>query len=176
MIFRVVALSVMCAISTLAMEISVGDPFPELRGEYLNGKDAVMPGDANGKVALLLLGFTYKSRFPVEAWTKRFREEFEKNSHVTFYEIPMIGGMARLGKWFIDSGMRRGTPKADQGNVITVYGGTDAWKQRLGVKNDEWAYLVLLDSSGKIAWRYSGPFDDAKYPELAEQVKRLVGP
>jgi len=60
------------------MEISVGDPFPELRGEYLNGKDAVMPGDANGKVALLLLGFTYKSRFPVEAWTKRFREEFEK--------------------------------------------------------------------------------------------------
>ena len=42
---------------------------------------------------------------------KRFRQEFEKNPKVTFYEIPMIGGMARLGKWFIDSGMRRGTPQ-----------------------------------------------------------------
>ena len=44
---------------------------------------------------------------------------------MTFFEIPMIGGLARMGKWFIDSGMRRGTPKADHENVITVYGGTD---------------------------------------------------
>ena len=55
----------------------------------------------------------------------------------------MIGGMARMGKWFIDSGMRRGTPKADQENVITVYGGTDAWKQRVGFGDPKAAYLIL---------------------------------
>ena len=38
----------------------------------------------------------------------------------------MIGGLGTLARWFIDSGMRRGTPKADQGNVITVYGGIGA--------------------------------------------------
>ena len=81
-----------------------------------------------------MLGFTYDSRFPVEAWAKRFRQDFGAEPGVTFFEIPMIGGMARMGKWFIDSGMRRGTPKADHENVITVYGGTDAWKQRVGFK------------------------------------------
>lgn len=59
------------------------------------------------RVALLMLGFTYDSRFQVEAWAKRFRQDFGTKPGVTFFEIPMIGGMARMGKWFIDSGMRR---------------------------------------------------------------------
>ena len=94
----------------------------------------------------------------MEAWTKRFREEFGKNPKVTFYEIPMIGGMARMGKWFIDSGMRRGTPKADYEHVITVYGGTDPWRQRLAVADDKDAYLVLLNPSGEVASESSGSF------------------
>lgn len=154
--------------ATPVSRLAVGDALPALRGEFLTGQPALLPRAASGKVALLLLGFTYNSRFPVEAWTKRFRQEFDKNPKVTFYEIPMIGGMARLGKWFIDSGMRRGTPKGDQGNVITVYGGTDAWKQRLGVSDPEAAYLILIDPSGKVAWQYAGGFDE-------EQFKALVG-
>ncbi|MEQ1946975.1 MAG: hypothetical protein ABL995_07290 [Bryobacteraceae bacterium] len=151
----------------------MGRPLPELKGEYLSGRDAVLPRDARGKVTLLVLGFTYKSRFPVEQYTKHFRADFGSNPKVTFYEVPMIGGMARMGKWFIDSGMRRGTPKADHENVITVYGGTNAWKKAAGVKSDEWAYLVLLDAEGNVAWQYGGIFDEAKYQELAAQVKQL---
>jgi hypothetical protein len=147
---------------------------PELRGEYLSGRRAILPKDAVGRVALLLFGFSYQSRFAVEAWTKRFREDFEKNAQVTFYEIPMIGGMARFGKWFIDSGMRRGTPKADRENVITVYGGTEAWKQRLGVQAEDSAYLVLVDQKGNVAWRHAGPFEETSYPALAVEVRKLA--
>ncbi|MEQ1884767.1 MAG: hypothetical protein ABL967_06870 [Bryobacteraceae bacterium] len=154
-------------------ELRTAQPLPELKGEYLSGREAVLPRDAHGKVTLLLLGFSYKSRFAVEEYTKHFRADFDGNAKVTFYEIPMIGGMARLGKWFIDSGMRRGTPKADQENVITVYGGTDVWKKALGVKSEEWAYLVLLDPEGNIAWRQGGLFAETKYKELAARVKQL---
>lgn len=157
-----------------ASELTIGEGLPELRGEYLSGRKATLPKDASGRIALLLFGFTYQSRFAVEAWAKRFRGEFEKNPQVTYYEIPMIGGMARLGRWFIDSGMRRGTPKADHENVITVYGGTEPWKQRLGVKAEESAYLVVLDLKGKVAWRHAGPFEETQYTVLAEQVRRLV--
>src|SRR4051812_18635331 len=96
-----------------AREIALGDRLPELRGEFLSGRPAVLPDAAAGKVALLLLGFSYDSRFAVEAWGKKFRAQFETDPRVTFYEIPVIGGLARLGKWFIDSGMRKGTPKSD---------------------------------------------------------------
>jgi len=173
-ILSIALVTAMASLSSAASELTAGENMPELRGEYLSGRKAILPKDASGRVALLLFGFTYQSRFAVEAWTKRFRGDFEKNPQVTFYEIPMIGGMARLGKWFIDSGMRRGTPKADHENVITVYGGTEPWKQRLGVKVEGFAYLVIVDQHGKVAWRHAGPFEEAQYEVLAVQVRKLA--
>jgi len=155
-------------------ELAAGDALPRLRGKFLTGRTAVLPEDASGRVALLLLGFTYDSRFAVEAWAKKFREQFETDPSVTFYEIPMIGGLARLGKWFIDSGMRRGTPKTDYEHVITVYGGTDAWKQRVGFGDPKAAYLILLDRSGRVAWRYAGGLDKEAYEALSSEVSRLL--
>jgi hypothetical protein len=157
-----------------AMELRVGASLPELRGEYLSGRKANLPADCSGRVTLVLFGFTYESRFPVEAWTHRFRAEFGKNPEVTFYEVPMIGGMARLGKWFIDGGMRRGTPKADQENVITVYGGTAPWKQRLDVKDEDVAYLVVVDRKGNVVWTHAGPFAEDQYKVLAAQIHKLA--
>lgn len=147
---------------------------PPLKGEFLTGKPAVLPDAASGRVALLALGFTYDSRFAVEAWFGRFRQEFGNQPLVTFYEIPMIGGMARLGKWFIDSGMRKGTPRSDYGHVITVYGGTEAWKQRLEFRSPDAAYLILLDPRGVVRWRHNGPMDEQAFAELSRQVTDLL--
>ena len=147
---------------------------PVLKGEFLTGRPAVLPDAASGRVALLALGFTYDSRFAVEAWVGRFRKDFGDKPEVTFYEVPMIGGMARLGKWFIDSGMRKSTPKKDQENVITVYGGTDSWKQRLDFQLPNAAYLLLIDQRGVVRWRHSGQFDQKAYDEMASQVADLL--
>jgi len=168
----VVALSAVAAAPVA--ELAVGDQLPALRGEFLSGRSAVLPQAASGRVALLMLGFTYDSRFAVEAWAKRFRQDFGTQPKVTFFEIPMIGGMARLGKWFIDSGMRRGTPKADHENVITVYGGTDQWKQRVGFRDTRATYLILLDPNGKVVWRYAGSLDEEPYKALSSEVSRLL--
>ena len=119
--------------SAMVQVLSPGEPMPVLKGEFLTGRPAVLPDAASGRVALLALGFTYDSRFAVEAWVGRFRKDFGDKPEVTFYEVPMIGGMARLGKWFIDSGMRKGTPKKDHENVITVYGGTGSMEAALGL-------------------------------------------
>lgn len=159
------------SICRAAEPLGLSQPLPTLRGEYLSGRKAELPKDASGKMALLLMGFSYQSRFAVEAWTKRFREDFEKDTRVTFYEIPMIGGMARMGKWFIDSGMRRGTPKSDHENVITVYGGTDVWKKSLNVGDESLAYLILLDPTGRIVWRHDGKYDLAQYELLAKELR-----
>jgi hypothetical protein len=160
--------------SSLISTLPIGKSLPPLRGEFLTGRQAQLPDAASGRVSLLALGFTYDSRFPVEAWIGRFRKDFGSDTRVTFYEIPMIGGMARLGKWFIDSGMRKGTPKSDQENVITVYGGTDSWKQRVGYASPDAAYLVLLDKHGAVRWRNSGTFDEKAYLDLSATVSALL--
>jgi hypothetical protein len=160
--------------SALTSTLQPGQALPPLKGEFLTGRHAQLPDAASGRVALLALGFTYNARFPVEAWVGRFRKDFGSNPQVTFYEIPMIGGMARLGKWFIDSGMRNGTPRIDQENVITVYGGTDSWKQRMDYQSPDAAYLILLDKHGAVRWRHSGVFDEKAYQDLHAQVSALL--
>lgn len=168
-------LAMLLAALSPAGELPAGERLPTLEGEFLTGRKARLPEDCSGRVALLAFGFTYDSRFAVEDWAKRFRADYGENPHVTFYEIPMIGGMARLGKWFIDGGMRRGTAEADREHVITVYGGVDPWKERFGFKAPDAAYLVLLDRNGTVRWRQSGAFDEAGYKRLSDKVAGLLG-
>lgn len=160
--------------SMIVSPLAIGDRLPELRGEFLTGREAVLPDAAGRRVALLLLGFTYEARFPVETWTKQFREQFGSDTRVTFYEVPVIGGLARLGKWFIDSGMRRGTPAPDYEHVVTVYRDAEQWKARLRAEDPNAAHLLLLDPAGRVVWRYSGVFDDAAYRALAAEITKLL--
>lgn len=146
-----------------AARIAIGDVFPRLEAEFLTGRKAVLPDAAAGKFALVMMGFTYDSRFAVEKWAEGFRREFSTTDSVTFFEVPVIGGMGRLAKWFIDSGMRGGTPKELHENVITVYGGADRWKTVMGFTKDEEnaAYLALLGPDGRVQWLHRGSFTDA---------------
>ena len=153
-----------------------GDRLPPLRGEFLSGRKAVLPDAARGHVALVALGFSYESRIAVEAWTARFRRDFGADSAVSFFEVPVLGGMARVARPFIDGGMRRGTPKALHENVITVYGGAGEWKLRLGFREPDDAYLVLLDRGGRVVWRQAGPFREEDYALLAAEARRQIAP
>jgi hypothetical protein len=153
--------------------LAVGSVLPVLEGSFLSGAKARLPEASRGRIALLALGFTYESRYAVEAWCERFAQEFAKSKNVTFYEIPVIGGIGRLARWFIDSGMRRGTPKEKHENVITVYGGVDAWKQRVGYAQPKDAYLILLGPQGTVQWLHAGPFDESQFAALATAMRRI---
>ena len=104
--------------------LRVGNQFPALKGQFLTGRDAVLPKASSGRVALIAIGFTYKSRFPVETWAEWYRTTINPERNVTLFEVPMIGGLGALGRWFIDRGMRKGTPVELHDHVITVYGGS----------------------------------------------------
>jgi hypothetical protein len=156
--------------------LAPGDLLPPLRGDFLSGRKAVLPDAACGRVALVALGFSYDSRFAVEAWIARFRRDFGADSSLAFFEVPMISGMARLARPFIDGGMRRGTPKALHDHVITVYGGASEWKSRLGFREPDDAYLVLLDRAGRVVWRHAGPFREEDYALLAVEARRQLAP
>jgi len=158
----------------LAAALTVGNPMPKLEGENLSGHKAVLPDIAKGKVTLVAMGFGYDSRHTVEVWTKRFRREFGNHPDTASFQVPVISGIARLAKLFIDSGMRRGTPKEDRDKVITVYTGSSEWKDRMGADNTDYAYLLLLDRDGRVRWRHAGAFDESVWPELREATEAVL--
>jgi hypothetical protein len=158
--------------------LAVGDMFPRLEAEFLTGRKAVLPDAAAGKSALVMMGFTYDSRFAVEKWAEHVSREFGTNDKVTFFEVPVIGGMGRMAKWFIDSGMRKGTPKALHENVITVYGGADRWKKAMGFSkaDEDAAYLALLGPDGRVRWLHRGGFTDEAMEALKAAIAGVNGP
>ena len=169
------------SIATLRAEpaqdsLRVGDRLPVLKGQFLSGGDAELPRASSGKVAFVAMGFTYKSRFPVEAWGSWYRATIGSRTDVTFFEVPMIGGLATLGRWFIDRGMRSGTPVELHDRVITVYKGTGDWKQRLAYSSEreDDAYLVVLDRDGVVRWLHHGGFDQSRADDLQALLTSLA--
>ena len=148
--------------------LRVGDRMPELKGQTLTARTALLPRTSAGRVTLVAMGFTYKSRFPVEAWAGWYRTTIDPATRVTFFEVPMIGGMATLGRWFINRGMRSGTPAELHDHVITVYGDTGDWKQRLSYStgHEDDAYLIVFDTQGVVRWLHHGAFDQAQADDL----------
>jgi len=151
--------------------LRVGERMPELTGHTLTGRTAVLPQASAGMVTLVAMGFTYQSRFPVDAWADWYRTTIDP-AVVTFFEVPMIGGMATLGRWFINRGMRSGTPVELHDHVITVYRGTGTWKQRLShsTEHEDDAYLIALDTQGVVRWLHHGMFDRSR----ADKLKGLL--
>lgn len=165
------------AIGAATLEpIRIGERLPMLEGEFLTGRTAVLPQASAGKVALVMVGFTYASREPVEAWGEWYRAAFGPRTDMTFFEVPMIGGLAKLGSWFINRGMRGGTPADLHENVITVYNDSGDWKKRLSYSTDHEnsAYLVVLDRAGVVRWLYRGPFEPSRSEELREVLSALA--
>jgi hypothetical protein len=129
---------------------------------------------AMGRVAILMFGFSYGSRTAVEAWGHHVQTTWGGDARVAWYQLPMVGGLGRLAKPFITGGMRKETPAQYHGNSVVVFGGTGAWKARLGVKDDRAAYVVILDRDGVVRWIAAGAIDDRRLAELDAQVRALL--
>ena len=154
--------------------LTIGATLPPLAGRNLAGEKVTAIEAAHGRVTLLALGFSYDSRHAVDAWADRFRGEFHADSHVTCLEMPMMSGVgARMGKPFIERGMRSGTPKALYRNVVVVWSDVGAWKERLHVRDSKLAYLMLLDREGRLVWSGTGGRDVKGYERLSERVRAL---
>jgi hypothetical protein len=153
-----------------ALRLAVGDRLPALKGDLLSGKPGALPDLAVGRTTLIALGFSYDSRFQVERWAAEFRSRYRSRSDVTLFEVPMMGSAARLGRWFIDNGMRKNTPPELQDSVMTVYGSNDDWKARVGFARPDDAYLVLIDAKGVVRWLAHGPVSDDRLQDLSAVV------
>jgi len=173
----VIVMSIIAA-GAASVPLRLGDRLPDLEGHTLSGRTASLPQSAGGKLTLVAIGFTYESRYPVEAWSDWFRSSIDPAMNVPFFEVPMISGMATLGRWFIDRGMRKGTPPALHDQVSTVYQGAADWKSRLGYSDDRKgdAYLVVFDEAGIVRWLYHGRFDAPAAADLKTLLVTTVRP
>ena len=79
----VLMMSLAAGTGAAQQSLRVGERLPTLKGQFLTGRDAVLPEASAGKVTLIAMGFTYASRVSVEAWADWYRTAIGSRTDIT---------------------------------------------------------------------------------------------
>lgn len=160
--------------STVPNRDPLGEVFPTVQGESLEGEAVTLPDALAGQPAVLLIGYKQQTQFDIDRWLLGFAQAGLKAPLLEVPTIPSLG--ASLASGFIDDGMRAGIPKEDWGVVVTVYGGAAKPIVALtGNENGNNARVMVLDGEGTIVWFHDRGYSTTKVLELVERVTELQG-
>jgi len=141
--------------------------FPTVAGSNLERTQFVLPRDLPGDLNLLILAFWQHHQALVDTWMPLAAQLEEENEGLVTFELPVIQSRSRLSQWFIDSGMRAGIPdRRVRERTITIYLDKAPFLDDLSITDDGTIYSLLVDRSGEVLWRASGPLDPGNEAEL----------
>jgi hypothetical protein len=150
------------------------ESLPRLEGKTLSGKQIVLPDDARGKIALLVIGFTKNSSPATRAWGQRFKKDFGNDQRYSVYPIAVLEDVPGFIRGMVTSGIRRGVPPGEQDRFVTLFQGQADLRRFVAYAGPDEAYLLLLDAKGEIQWRGHGLFGEQDYAALHDAAKQLA--
>ena len=144
----------------------VGDRFPSVSGDSLDGTEVSLPDGIGGGPSLVLAGYAQATQFDIDRWILGL---LQMDSTLRVVEVPAIQG------WFpstflrptIDGGMRDGIPREDWRSVVTLYGSDAARLQAFtGTERPGNARVLLLDPDGVVAWFWDQGYSPRRLREM----------
>jgi len=163
-------LALLAACSSYPARRPVGETFPSVNGESLDGRRVSLPEDLAGEPALLLVAYKQKTQFDVDRWALGL---LQKGVDVRTLEVPTIRGWGgRLMASTIDKGMRKGIPRDEWGAVVTVYGDASEIARFTGDGGAN-ARVLLLDREGRVVFFHDEGYSAKTLLRLTEAVERL---
>jgi len=153
---------------------SADTPMLKVEGESLAGHHIVLPVAASGKVAVLIFGFTKASKVPTAAWAKKISTGFASQPAFALYQLPVLEDVPRLVRGMVISGIRKGVPEETRDHFVPILNGEAELKKLVGYKEQDDAYLVVLNREGKIVGQMHGAVTDAAYAPLKTQLESLL--
>jgi len=149
--------------------------FPSLTSETLEKQTVQLPRDFQGERNLLLIAFEREQQRDIDTWLAKIKRYEDIDKGFRYYEIPTIAKMNSLMRWFINTGMRHGIPdKKARERTITLYIDKEPFKKSLQIRDEKKIYAVVVDRSGNVLWRATGPYDEANGNDLQEFLKKSV--
>ena len=163
-----------CAVLVLLVPAALfSESLPRIEGENLAGKTVVLPNAASGRMAILIAGFTHASQHQTKPWDERLRHEFPDPAKVTVYPVAVLAGVPRMVRGMAVHGIKSGTPKEERERFLLVYHNEAELKEAAGFAQPDDAYVILLDRTGSIRWRFHGPVRAGAVAQVRGQVQSL---
>ena len=148
-------------------------PMPKVEGESLAGHHIALPDDAANKVAVLIFGFSKASKVPTAAWAKKVSADFASQPAFALYQLPVLEDVPRLVRGMVISSIRKGVAEDTRDHFVPILNGEAELKKLVSYKEQDDAYLVVLNRKGRIVAQIHGAVTDAAYGPLKAQLELL---
>ena len=146
-------------------------PMPQISGESFAGRNIVLPDATKGHVAVLIFGFTKKSKEPTSAWAAKINSEFGGETGIELYQLPVLEDVPHFIRGMVISRIKKGVKENMRDHFVPILHGESELKKLVGYQEVDDAYLVILNPAGQIAEQLHGWFSDAAYEHLRTQVQ-----
>jgi hypothetical protein len=166
------ALVVLLAASALGEQdtplLKPGDALPPLAGQTVAGKPLDLPTAAAGKVAVVIFSFSRGGGRDAQNWAQHLSKD---DPDLPIYVAIFLESVPRVFRSIAVSGIRSGMSPAMLNRTLLLYQQQSSWEQRLHIKDESYACVLVLDQSGRIRWISVGPFADSLYLSLGKEVR-----
>ena len=162
------------AAQSLPAPLQVGSVFPAFSGRTVTNRPLTLPGSSMEKPTVLVFSFSRTAGKDARLWNEHLAKDFSDN--VSAYGVIQLESAPKIFRGLAISGIKSSMPVSVQNRTIALYRDEHLWRQRLAVKDESRAYVVLLDRSGTICWMNSGAFSDSTYEILKAKLAALLQP
>lgn len=150
--------------------------FPATAGDALSGAPAARPASFSGEPSLVAVSFRRRDQDDLDTWRDAaltLRADLPGLLHFDVLVLPTsvgwIGGL-------IERGIRKHLTEAEQTRTVVLYTDPDALLPRLGLADDDEILVLLLDSTGAVAWSTRGSREPAHRAEILTAARPLAPP
>jgi hypothetical protein len=151
----------------------VAKRIPEVHGTSLSNHSVNLPDALQGKVGVLVLGFSRGSRDAVASWGRRLATDYQASPTVDYYEMPVLASAPGMVRGFIVRSMRSSVPDQMQARFVPIMDNEAAWRTLVHYGPPFDPYLLVVDGQGDVVWQTHGQPTDAAYAALKQQVETL---
>ncbi|CAN5608924.1 hypothetical protein BH23BAC4_BH23BAC4_09200 [soil metagenome] len=149
------------------------DTLPEVTGKRLDGSEMVLPNDLPAPWNLLVISFTGEQDRLSDQWIA-LAEGIAENAEgrLASFELPLIGKGFRVFEGLIRASLRWQADRTGEAErTVPLYVDRKDFSKALGIKDRKTVHALLVDNTGTVHWRGSGPL----VPEMIAELERKVG-
>jgi len=147
---------------------------PRIEGENFAGQKVVIPDASRGHVAVLVFGFTKKSKDPTSEWAAKVTSDFGGQTGFELYQLPVLEDVPRFIRGMVISGIKKGVKENLRDHFVPIVQGEAELKKLVSYKEPDDAYLVVINPAGQILQQTHGPFSDILYQPLRSQLQAML--
>ena len=147
---------------------------PEVHVLSFSGDRVDLPLMLQGKVAILVLGFTKGARAQATHWGRRLPTDYLYATDVLYFEMPMLEAVPRLFRSTVLRSIKAEVSPISQPHFAPIITDEQRWRTLVHFNRPDDAYVLLVDSNGLVQGRFQGEPTDAGYQDLKRRVDQLL--